>query len=199
MTFDDSLTLELIKSAVAIIILLATWAIGQRILVSWDLKKKRQESDLAAAVEFNAIYGEFKDVSKLWRVLMRNVDAKLVPPEHTPWELLRRACGIESRAEALLVKLATERVLSEKDVSTLGLFRQAVQQLREAIRDGEPLSSSSRGPDYAFFNVLTAKVSCIIASKHPMRRLTAAEAERNLQSVASITGTDYLDARPREE
>ena len=58
------------------LVLAATWFLGQRILNSWDLRKKRQELDIAAATQFQQLYGEAKEVARLWRFITK--------PHHPP-------------------------------------------------------------------------------------------------------------------
>src|SRR6266481_4046165 len=108
MPFSDAITIELIKAGISVVLLLLTWLLGQRILVSWDLRKKRQELDITTANEFHHLYGEFKEVTKLWRIIKRNKDHTLSPASTARWDLLSRACAAESKNESIIVKLATE-------------------------------------------------------------------------------------------
>ncbi len=65
--------------------------------------------------------------------------------------------------EAVFVKLASEKNLKEDEVETLGKFRQAYQQLREAIRDNRVLDwSYFTHPEYLSFKVGATKVACMI-------------------------------------
>lgn len=43
---------ELLKIAVTVLLLPAGWFVGQRIVVAWDIRKKRQELDIASAESF---------------------------------------------------------------------------------------------------------------------------------------------------
>jgi len=70
---------------------------------------------------FYSLYGDFKDVSKTWRVIKQNKDSSLAIPSESRWSLLARACTIEGRNEAILVKVATECDLSDKALNDLGL------------------------------------------------------------------------------
>jgi hypothetical protein len=51
-----------------------------------SLKKKRQELDIAAATNLHKLYGEFKEVSRLWRASL--YDAPNPPKIAFPAELL---------------------------------------------------------------------------------------------------------------
>lgn len=194
MTFHQLLVLEGARCVTAAVLLLLTWGLGQRILFSWDARKKRQELDLATSSEFYALYGVFKDISKQWRIMLRQRGRELIFPDHVRWDLLSRACSLESRNEAILMKLSAERLFTLEQVKTLGLFRQAFQQLREAIRDNDEVDSSSRGLEYSLFNALSAEVASIIASKHPMRQIPSRDAVNNLHSIAKVTRRDFLEA-----
>src|SRR5438552_2875628 len=99
MTFQQSVWIEFLRTGTEIFVLLITWGIGQKILVSWDARKKRQELDIMASGDFNKVYGNFKEVSKLWRILVRNDRRQLATPEDARWNLLMRACEVESQNE----------------------------------------------------------------------------------------------------
>ncbi len=194
MNFDDSLLIEIVHGAISLIIVMLGWVVGQRILVSWDIRKKRQELDLVSSSKFDNLYGEFKEVSKLWRIVQQKLRGSIKYPEYTRWELLSRACAAESKNEALLVKLATERNLSEEEIASLAVFRQAFQRLRESIRDDTVVPSSSRGPEYLLFNSLAASVAAIIRMQHRVSDLSAATASANLHAIARVTLSKYEEA-----
>ena len=183
MQFWDSVQLEMIKTGLTCLTLGLGWFVGQRIIAYWDMRKKRQELDIASATQFHQLYGEFKEVSRLWRVFSFTGDRskKLALPEDMPLELLRRATAAEGNVEAIIVKLATERVLKEEDIKTLGLFRQAYQKLREAIRNGEPLEWIYGTPEYTLYNDLASKVACIISPNRTGRRPKLTEAPNILR------------------
>jgi hypothetical protein len=186
MSIKVQILIELVKAGFSLLLLIITWGIGQRIIASWDIRKKRQELDIASASQFQQLYGEFKEVGKLWRIYIKNKDVELTFPEHTRWELLKRATSAESEIEAIIVKLATERSLSKSEIKELGLFRQAYQQLREAIRDNKPLGLGSYGPEYTFFNNLASNVACMISSGQRPKRLHPDKARRNLQAIVDV-------------
>jgi hypothetical protein len=128
------------------------------------VRKKHQELDIETAMQFHKLYGEFKEVSRLWRVFSFTGQrvTNIIFPDTTPWDLLKRATAAEGVVEAIIVKLASERVLAEEDIKTLGLFRQAYQKLREAIRDGASLKWTYGTPEYTFYNDLASKAAYII-------------------------------------
>ena len=72
---------------IALITLGLAWLIGNRLSVRWNLVQKSRETDIANVQEFYSLYGEFKEVSKIWRVFKRNKDSGLVVPSETRWSL----------------------------------------------------------------------------------------------------------------
>jgi hypothetical protein len=192
MSFGDSLLLELIKSGFALVLLVITWGFGQSIIAIWDVRKKQRELDIATAAQFQQLYGEFKEIGRLWKIHKRREDATLTYPENTRWELLKRAIAAESKVEAILVKLSTERDLDEGKLKQLGLFRQCYQQLREAIRDNEDLVFSEYGDEYKYFNDLASRTACLIASGKQTRRLSCEIASQNLKVIADVR-SKHLD------
>jgi len=135
----SQVNLEIFKAALSLSVGVVTlglgWFVGNRLSLKWNLIQKRREIDMANVQQFYSLYGEFKEVVKIWRVIKRNKDSALAIPSDSRWSLLARACAVEGKNEAILVKIATERDLEEKALVQLGLFRQAIQKLRESIRD----------------------------------------------------------------
>jgi hypothetical protein len=108
------------------------------------------------------LYGEFFAVWKLWNYYVRDVGPNALE-DASRWQLLLRACEAEGKLESTLVRLACERPLNAADVEVLGSFRQRYQELREAIRDGQPLTwDSSEHPSYVHFKSLAPQVASLI-------------------------------------
>jgi hypothetical protein len=100
---------------------------------------------------------------KLWNYYTRDLGAEALPGA-SRWELLDRACKSEARLESMIVRLASQRALTGRDIETLGRFRQRYQQLRESIRDNVALEwDHSEHPDYIEFKTLAPQVAAIIA------------------------------------
>ncbi len=133
-------------------------------------------------------------MSKIWRVIKRNKDSSLAAPSESRWSLLARACAVESKNEAITVKMASERNLSADDLTDLGLFRQALQQLREGIRDNKEIPSSSRGAEYIFFNNLAAKVGLILSSSSTHASTDAKRASERLRAIVDVRWPDFKKA-----
>jgi hypothetical protein len=184
---------EAFKAALSLIVLAAGWFVGQRIIVGWEIRKKRQELDIAAAERFQVLYGEIKAVARLWRARLRPVEG-LHPPDNIQWTLLERATKAEGQYEAIVIKLATERKLTASQTSALGLFRQGVQQVRESIRDGKIVEASGFGPEYLLFNELAAEVTCLIGSTRQKDVLDGHRAKTNLEEIALIRLQDWHKA-----
>jgi len=187
--------LELLKAGLSLSVALITlglgWFVGHRLTVKWNLIQKQRETDLANVQQFYSLYGEFKEVSKVWRAIKRNQDSSLVVAPDSRWSLLTRACAVESKNEATVVKLATERDLKEEALRDLGLFRQALQKLRESIRDDVEVPFSSRGPEYVFFNNLAAKVGSIVSSSHAVATVDPKRASQRLEAIANVRSPDF--------
>lgn len=198
MSYEQQLNLELIKAgfslAVAAITLGFGWLIGLRLTVYWNLRQKRRELNFANLQQFYAIYGDFKETSKIWRIVKRDKEGTLRLPSDCRWSLLTKACAVESENEAIIVKLATERKMGPEEAGRLGLFRQALQTLRESIRDDKEVPSSSRGPEYVFFNSLAAEVACFILAHRSETELRPRVASDNLEAIASIRRTQFENA-----
>ncbi|WP_169983779.1 hypothetical protein [Microbispora sp. H10836] len=152
---------------VALLTLALGWLVGNRLTARWDERKKRRELDLLALGVFYEIYGEFFAVWKLWN----NAPMRVRDDDGFHRTLLDRAAETEGKLESLLVRLASERKLSDRDCTLLGCFRQAVQSLRESVREKADLRSrviwrgqqvisipwyGSEAPPYLAFKALAA-------------------------------------------
>ena len=163
--------LELFKAALTLSVSAGTlylgWRVGGKLTDKWNAVQKQRETEIANLQQFYAVYGEFRELSKTWRLIKKSNAAAMVDPEACKWSLLTRAYALESKLESIIIKLASERELEPDDLRTTGLFRQGIQRLRESIRDGIDVGSSSRGPQYDYFNHLAARVAKLISSdKH---------------------------------
>jgi len=193
-TFDQAVRLELLKTGLTVVVLLITWLLGQRILASWELRKKRQELDIGITRRFHELYGEFKDLWRMWRIIHLFSD----PPDDPGARraLLQRACAAEGAVESILFKIANEKALKADDIVMLGLFRQAYQKLRESIRDGQAVRWTYRSPEYAVFNVLACEVVEIMARparSAGLRSRGVRHGAQNLKLVSAYRASDWKD------
>jgi putative (di)nucleoside polyphosphate hydrolase len=111
-------------------------------------------------------------------------------PDTLHGELLSRASAAEGGIEAIIVKLATERILDEGDLRTLGLFRQAYQKLREAIRDGRELEWTYGTAEYGLYNELACGCSRIISRNRYIGRAIE-EPYKKLERITAIRSADW--------
>jgi len=175
---------EAIKALYALagtlVALFVGWFVGHRLSYVWNVRQKRREIQLAASQQFYIAYGEFFVTWKLWNRLERNIEDF----EARRWELHKRAAAAEAIVEGILVKLSSELTLSQKEVETLGLFRQAFQHLRESIREGSVLSwTTSEHPEYRAFKGLATRVAALLAKEWLGPPPPVEEAEAQLLSI----------------
>src|SRR4051812_4936981 len=115
------------------------WLIGTRITYRWDEVKRRRELDLAAVASFYRYYGAFLKVWRIWN--SHKIGSAFCPaPADVQWQCLQSASEVEGDLEGLLVKIASERRLTDRDLELLGCFRESFHCLRECIREDKPLA-----------------------------------------------------------
>jgi hypothetical protein len=119
----DGAAIEAPRLLISMILLGLGWVIGRGLTVLWSRRQKQNEQDLVAARDFHALYGDFFALWKLWNYFVRDLGAQALPGA-SRWELLDRACKSEARLESTLVRVASEKPLTDKDIATLGRFRQ---------------------------------------------------------------------------
>jgi len=187
--------LELFKAALAMAVSIITlalgWVVGQRLTVTWNLVQKRRETEIENVHQFHLVYGEFRELSKTWRLMKKN--DLVEPPDRAAmrWALATRACALESKLESINIKLASEKKMQDENLRILGLFRQAIQRLRESIRDDLLTASSYRGIEYEYFNDLAARVATLISCEPEGPRPDADTSSQQLSKIASVTLNDF--------
>ncbi|MFN2455299.1 MAG: hypothetical protein ABR577_13880 [Pyrinomonadaceae bacterium] len=192
--WPDSIILEAVKALFGFVLLAAGWFLGQKIIASWDIRKKQQELDIGTAVQFQQLYGELKEVGRLWRESRKPGATPIGTPGDLRWSLLARGANAESKYEAVVMKLASERTLTPNQLAALGLFRQACQQLRQSIRKNQEVSWTDFGPEYFLFNDLAAEVTCLIGMPQPRKLVSPGVACTNLEGIAEVRGHHWEDA-----
>ncbi|WP_405704657.1 hypothetical protein OG264_00155 [Streptomyces xanthophaeus] len=146
------------------------WLVSTRITDHWDQVKKNRDMDLAAAQNFQRLYGEFVAVWKTWNALTSG-HTPVTTPEHVGWGCLERATAAEGEIEALLAKVAAERMLTGQEVDVLGGVRQAFKTVRRTIQRGEPLDWWSSGVQpYVAFKSLSTAVSVLLSTTPDTKR-----------------------------
>ncbi|MGW0586376.1 hypothetical protein [Streptosporangium sp. NPDC002607] len=137
----STLLAETVKTIPNLVVALLTlslgWFVGNRLTARWDERKKRRELDLLALGTFYEAYGQFCAIWKLWG----GTPNSLMEDDQFRADVLKQAAEVEGKVEALLVRLASERSLSERECVLLGCFRQGFQSLRKSIQRKDPLRS----------------------------------------------------------
>lgn len=179
-----SVTSALIPLMAVAITLGGGWLVTTRVTDRWDKVKKRREMDLAAASEFQRLYGEFFAAWKSWNSAQGYL-ATTRPSTEIVWECLKRAAATEGGIEALLAKVASERFLSQDDIDVLGGVRQGFQALREAIRAEQALAwHASNIEQYSALKGLCAYVSGLLANSPQQKQAPdSALAAANFQHI----------------
>lgn len=176
----------------ALVTLAGGWLVSARIADRWDEIKKRREMNLAAAAEFQHLYGEFFAVWKVWNAALRYDSFRDQPPEFAR-TCLHRAAAIEGKLEALLAKIVVEYVLSDDEIDSLGALRQGFQMLRQSIQHTEPLQWWASGsPAYVAFKALATDMSMLLGTTRQRRPVPDAAAATN--SFLRITDNGYETA-----
>jgi hypothetical protein len=187
----DSVLIEVIKAGFNLALLATGWLVGQKIIANWDLRKKQRELDVSSSVQFQQLYGELKEVGRLWRESKKPNANKIGLPHDLRWSLLAKATAAESKYEAVVMKLASERLLNNLELTALGLFRQACQQLRQSMRVDAEVLWSDFNPAYLLFNDLAANVTCLLGGLRPRKSVTSEIASANLKAIAYVRGDDW--------
>ncbi|MDX6740669.1 hypothetical protein [Actinocorallia sp. A-T 12471] len=183
MSFVSSILIPLLTVAAT---LGSGWFVTTRVTDHWDSVKKAREMDLAAAQEFQQLYGEFVAVWKLWNILKGRDGHKLRDQAEDPvWKCLERAVSTEGAVEALLAKLVAERRLDPVQIEILGAVRQAFKTLRRCISADERLGwDYDSHPHYVSFKILTTETSVLLNTPRGTGPgPTSAEAARAFRSI----------------
>lgn len=190
-----------------LVVLGATARLGYFIAVRYTYKREaaqaRQQRNLAAAAELYRVYGDFFAAWKVWNAHLRSAKppsgaqlAQLGPPDdRRRSELLTAAAQAEGGFEALLIRLALEHNLTDDQRTTLWCLRSASQQLRRAMKAGEPLlwwksdiHSGDVGHDgyraYQAFKKLTSLSAGMLLDARDMPAV-----ESRLQALRQVTSS----------
>ncbi|MFK0224205.1 hypothetical protein ACIQUL_00430 [Streptomyces sp. NPDC090303] len=160
------------------------WLVTTRVTDRWDQVKKQREMGLSAAQDFQRLYGEFVAIWKTWNALTSH-HTPVTTPEHSGWSCLERATAAEGAIEALMAKLAAERLLNDDEIDVLGGVRQAFKVVRRTIERGEPLDWWASGvAPYTALKSLSAAMSVLLSSPSQGKgRPTAARAARAFAEI----------------
>jgi hypothetical protein len=181
----DTAELELTKIVLGPLLTAGfAWAVGNRISAAWTHRQKHREYSLAVTAEFYQVYGEFFAIWKL-----ANYSFRHSRPEITPefiLGLIERAAGMEARIEAMLLRTASELKLTPGEIRTLGLYRQAVQLLRQSIIMRRQLDFFGTGQaKYEFYKELSVAVGDLVAGIGARERPDASAAKTQMTEITS--------------
>lgn len=177
--------LELVRSSfaicVALITLGLTWFVGQKLGSRWAVWQKKREIELASISEFYQMYGEFLAIWRTWKFA-----SGWEAPEREAMrrKLFERSAIANGKIEAIIAKVAIERVLNPAEISSLGLFRQAYQRLCDSLRDDQVSRWRYDDEEYVVFKNLASDVGCILHRETQTPRPDIAA--RNLERITSI-------------
>jgi hypothetical protein len=188
---QEDFEVELLKSGLSLLVALvslgATWLIGLRLTANWNLRQKKNELNLSTLQAFHTNYGDFKELVKIWRLVKKSIAVPVKVPPEERWILLKRACALESKTEALVLRATSERLLTASQLETLGLYRQAMQSIRESIRDDVACPLGSRGTEYMLLNQLAPAVASILSAELSPKAPPPEVAKLQLGLVTSVT------------
>ena len=183
-TFTDVANWVVHYAATPVVTVVLAVVVGQRLVARWGVWQKRRELALNATKDFYRSYGEFFAVWKLWNYSRAKLEAAC--PTDCRWKLLERAVAAEAQVESLLVRLAAERPLNDKECEDAGKLRQAFQTLREAIRDGKQIPwVGDEVSEYKALKALSCHVAHMIATSHERKSPSREEAWRSLKTITS--------------
>lgn len=175
---------------VAVVTIAVTYGLGRLFTDKWDLHQKRREQNLESVRALHDLYGEFKEVLKIWRVAKDKKKPISISSEER-WDLLKRACSVEGKTEALVMRLAAERNLGDDQPEQIGMFRQAIQSLRQSIRDDKSSPLGDRGVEYDLMNELAPRVSSIVTKDLPRTEPDVERAKRQLAGIVAVRSEDW--------
>ena len=159
-------------------------AVGNRISAAWSHRQKHREYSLSVTAEFYQVYGEFFAIWKL-----ANYSFRQSRPEITQeyiLGLIERAANMEARVEAMLLRVASELQLTPAEIRVLGLYRQAVQLLRQSIIRRQQLDFFGQGQaKYELYKHLSVAVGELVASLGQRERPDANRAKSQMTSITS--------------
>jgi len=157
---DKGPELEFFKFGLNLLLLIATWTLGQLLIMRWEEKKRVREISRDMRRQFHELYGQFKSNVRLWRARGKPIDPRECP------DLLERAVLAEGLVEGLLSDLAALKKLTDDECTALGLFRQGYQTMRQALTNKRPESvpADYDSDPYRLFNNLTPTVSRLVVA-----------------------------------
>lgn len=182
---NSQVQLEILDYLAAGIALLISLTVVRYFLRKSEEKKHLNELNFELRRNFHNIYGEFRSNVRLWK----NAGKPKNPAGHEA--LYTSAVQVEGKLEALLSDIAGQKTLSVDETCILGLYRQAFQTLREALRGDKnrDVPCTYDHNDYHLFNELTAAISRLLVTGKPQP--SELEARQNLDAILDIRSSDW--------
>jgi hypothetical protein len=158
-------------------------------------RRARYERNLAAAEDLYRAYGQMFAAWKVWDFYARKPPSpRLSPDDPRLGEVIELAAKAEAAYESLLVRIAVEQELNRDQRAALWCLREAIKELRYAIRDRKPLAwwradiYPSEGYErYRTFKRLTTLIAAILVEQNSARTASPSTVQRvkTLESVTS--------------
>ncbi len=133
----------------------------------WAKLQKTKELDFGTLKEFESLYGEFFAIYHLWDDYKKKkfdlVGVKEFLGDDFIQRIVEKTYTMEGNMEALLVRIAVEKDLSDKEIDSLGKFRQGFQRARKHVCSNEPFNwNHDFNREYASLKIHSSRVSDII-------------------------------------
>jgi hypothetical protein len=109
-------------------------------------------------------------------------------------ELIRDVVMVEGRVESLLTDISSLKRLEPEEITTLGLFRQGCQTLRQAIYKGETnqVPYYYKQPQYHLFNRLMIAVSRLVIAQK--RQPSSGQSQASFDQVIQVRSAEWEKA-----
>ncbi len=181
----DETAFELVKIVLGPVVTVGfAWLVGNRISAAWSHRQKHREYSLSVTAEFYQVYGEFFAIWKLANFALRQPRPEVT--DSFILDLIKRSAALEARVEAMLLRAASELNLSKDGIRSLGLYRQAVQQLRLSIIRRQQLDFFGTGQaKYEFYKQLSVTVGELVAKLGERERPEVHQAKAQMTEITS--------------
>src|SRR4028118_1563715 len=184
----DTVRLEIIKAALSAAFTLAvSWIVVAR----WAVWQKRREIDLTTTTGFYDLYGEFVTLRRMWRHAWKDLEGK--DRADLREELLRRAITAEGKLEAMLVKVATGRILDRRQKTALGHFRRAFRTVRLQIVRDQEIGWKRDNDEYRRIKELACDVAVLLPG-YGAGSVPPAVAGKTLVEITEVSEEEYRTA-----
>lgn len=181
----DDATLELLKVVLGPLVTVGfAWLVGNRMSAAWTHRQKHREYSLSVTAEFYQVYGEFFAIWKLANFAFRQHRPEIT--DSFILDLIKRSAALEARVEAMLLRVASELKLAPDEIRSLGLYRQAIQLLRQSIILRRQLDFFGPGQaKYELYKQLSVTVGELVARLGERAKPEAGAAKAQMSQITS--------------